>query len=694
MKSLRLIGLCAAFAVATAACGGGGSGSSGNGPLPPTPPPGPPVTYGNQYTSYTVYQANVNGESVIDVSPIGVVSALPAAKVVAGTVIYPDSSVQVADAAGNFDASQSSWTFSNLSALTANPANQPLVDVAYFPLSGLAPIPEEISISAYAPSVNLVPLAEGANATSVPELATVSMQPKSAWLEDGHNRVFTIYGRDTSGAPFSLAKAQVTWKIVSPVGCAASTAKILPLPSDASKAIYSAPASGSLVGTCSDQVVASVAANGATYTGSGSAYFFDAKSAKLGGVLTDATGKAVANALIDLYAQSADASQGTLLVNTDATGKFARTVPSNRVMTPVVLSIANKKASGNVITPASIDPRVVSAGALASQAWKLGAAATVTKPPATDYAAIIRDASFYSAVMRTQLPLDTPNAGGTFQAGTIEAVLASPAPRATGTVASGDYRKYTYAWDATGNVATFTQPGTASEAEVLVVTLKAATVGGKACATGANCYSFTQKHGANFLNDGAWSQQVASGKYNVTYVANQYSSTHQTPGSPLYVNTTTLSSSLGSNAAAALTQTRATPAGLVLAQVSTTHSPGTAPAVYTYTGNVKDFPSGKTSLEIDYTLNSGVTKEDGSGSFQFLDAHSPELQDVGVSILWNLNAPALAVSSGNRVVGTIDVPGQKNLASGHSASFTIDVKNVVHLTLDASLGGSVSTFQL
>lgn len=691
MKSLRLIGICAALAVATAACSGGGSSGGAVVPAPSNPPVGP---LGNQYTSYTVFAGTANNESVIDVLPIGTTSSLPGAKAVAGTVIYPDASVQLADGAGNFDAAQSSWAFLNQSTLLANPANEPLVDVAFFPASGAAPVPEEVSLSAYSSSSNLVPLEIDQASASV-ELATVAMAPKSAWVEDGHNRLFTLYGRDTTGAPFGLSKAQVRWTLATATGCGAPRGKISALPSDASKAVYSAPASASVAGACADQVVATVTANATTYAGSGSAYFFDPKSSsKLAGTLTDASGKPVANALIDLYIQSADAAQGTLLVNTDVNGRFSRTVPSNRVMAPVVLSIANKKASGNVIAPATIDPRVVSAAALAAQSWKLGATAPVAKPVQPDYAALIHDASVSNAEMKEQLPLDAPAANGSFAAGSIEAILASPAPRATGTVASGDYRKYTYAWDATGTVATFTQPGPASEAETLAVTIHAAKVGANACATGANCYSFTQKHGSMLLTDGAWSAQVASGKYNVTYLSNQYTSTHQAAGSPLYVNTTTLSQTLGSTGAVTLTQTQATASGTVLSQITTTHTPAVAPAVYTYTGSVKNYPSGKTALEVDYSLNNGMVKEDGSGSFQFADSHSPSPADIGVSINWATNTPATASASGNRATGTVDVPGQKGLQSGHSASFTLDQHNVVHLTLDASLGGATTTFQL
>lgn len=680
MKSLRLIGISAAMVVATAACGGGGNGSTG--PLPSIAPP--PVVQGNQFTSYSIFSGTVNGESVIDVLPIGTRSSLPAAQPVSGTVIYPDASVQLADAAGNFDASQSSWALANASTIALDPSNEPLVDVAFFPASGSAPLPEELSLATYSAAVSLTPLAMSPDGSPVPELATVAMQPKSAWLEDGHNRVFTLYGRDANGAPFGLSKAQVKWSLSNAATCGAPVGKIAALPSDSSKAVYSAPASGTVVGACADQVVATVTANNTTYSGAGAAFFYDPKTnSKLAGTLVDSTGKPVANALIDLYSQSIDASQGTLLVNTDAKGKFARTVPTSRVMIPVVLAVAGKKASANSIVPSSIDPHVVGAAALAAQSWKLGPPATIAKPVAPSYPTLIREAAFYSREMREQLPIDTPNASGQFAAGTIEAILSAPVANATGTVASGDYRKYTYKWDATGKIATFTQPGPANEANVLTVTIKATQVGSTACAQGASCFSYSKKHGATLQADGAWSQQAASGKYAVTYLANRYNSTHQTAGSPLYVDLTTLTAALGASGAVTLTQTHSTPSGALLAQITTTHTPATAPSIYTYTGTVKNFPNGNKAIEVDYALNNGAVKEDGSGSFMFTDMHSPSAADIGITVNWNANATATASSSGIRAIGT----------AGH-ASFTVDKNNVVHLTLDAALGGTTSTFQL
>lgn len=695
MLSRRLMGVCAAIVVATAACSGGGGANNG---LPPHPGPsqGPIAPQGNAYTSYSVFAATLNGESVIDVTPIGTKSALPGASPVAALVMYPDGSLQNADAAGNFDASQSAWALANLGMLATDPSSGPTVDVSYSPASGAAPLPEELSVVAYAPGAPYVPLemtAQGGT-TAAPELATINVSPKSAWLADGRDRIFTAYGKDQTGASFALNKAQVVWSVKRSAACGNAAGTIAALPSDSARALYIAPKTGSTAAGCPDIVTASLASNGISYSGSGSAFSFDpAASPKLAGVLNDASGKPLAAAVIDLYAGSNDAAQGSLLVTTDANGKFSRTVPSSRIITPIVLSVTAGKLTKYTVTPASVNPATAGT-TLANQTWKVAGVNNVATPPSPNYAQAVKDAAAYSAMMRAKLPLDVPGSNGAFPSGSVEAILSAPSANATGIVASGEFRKYAYAWDSTAKILTLTQTGTSSEALVYAITINAHNVGSTACGSGTSCYSYTEKRGTMLVADGAWSQQVAAGKYTLMYLANQYSSTHQTQGSPVYVDTTNASVALGSSGTLSVTQTHATPSGATLAQLTTTHSAATAPAVYNYAGTVKAYPGGVVKNEIDYSLSAGVLNEDGSGSFKFLTTNSPVVADRNMQTTWTINAPSTASSSGKRSTGVVDVPSLTNLASGHAASFSIDQKNAVTLTLDASLGGASSTFPL
>lgn len=687
MMSRRILGACAVLAVAFVGCGGGGGNAAG----PITPPITQPHLTGNALTSYSVFTGQVNNEAVIDVEPLGVTSSIPGAKAVFGALaIYPDGSTQSTDISGNFDASQSSWALANLSAVSVDPAMQPLVDVIDATTTGTPALPEEIAVTTYAPGGSIVPLAS----SPIPDLAAMAMIPKSTWLADGHARLYSVFGRDVNGSPYPLDHAQVVWTLSRASGCGTPAGTIAALASDSSKAIYKAPATGSTTSNCPDQISATVTASGATYSVASTAYSFDPKSgAKLAGVLKDQSGKAVANALIDLYAAAGDADQGALLVRTDGQGHFARTVPSNRILSPVVAVISAGTVSYKAISPASINPASVGS-AISNQTWTLGVPTTSMKKARPDFATILRDAANYSDVMREKLPLDIPGTNGAFVAGTIEAILAAPKANLSGTVSAGAYRGFAFTWDATGKIATFQQNASAAEQHVLTVTLGASKVNGAACASGAACFNYTLKYGSALHSDGAWSQQVVSNKYALTYTANIYNSTHQTAGSPLYSDVVTASQALGSSALS-FTDARLNTAGKPLATITVSRTPSAAPTLYTYSGSVQRFSyaNGK-SLEVDYTLGAGSENDDGSGKFTFQVAHTPASADAGVIVTWNASAANAAASNNVRASGAVDAPGETGLTSGHEGSFTLNSKNVIHLTLDPSLGGGQLTIQL
>ncbi|MDP9024516.1 MAG: hypothetical protein M3N13_03955, partial [Candidatus Eremiobacteraeota bacterium] len=622
----------------------------------------------------------------------------PAAKSAgAGTIIYPDGSIQLADARGNFDASQSAWTITNIAALAADPSMQPIVDVVVPAAAGAVPLPEEISVNAYAPAAGRVPLEESMRPSSiVPELATVSIAPRSSWLEDGHARMFTIRGSDTSNAAFPLDRAQVQWSVGRAKGCGAALGSILTLPADASKAVYKAPATGYTSPSCPDQITASLTNGSAVFSATSSAYVYDPKmSAQLAGVLQDASGKPVAGAVIDLYAAGADAVQGSLLVGTDSQGRFARTVPSTRTLNPVVASVVGGRASFRAVAPSSINP-VAAGSQLAKQIWKLASAAQAkTTQPA--FATVLRDASLYGTLMHAKFPLDTPDAVGKFAVGTVESILASPVSGGSGKLSAGVYRNYSYTWDASGKTATFVQPVPAgSEQHSFAVTIGAAVVGSATCVRSVACFSFVEKLGPALVSSGAWSSNIANGRYTLALLSNHYNAAHQALGHPIYSDSAQSIQVLGSNAAANLTIVHADAKGKQLAAIASSRTPASAPALFNYNGTVQSFAYGANGspVETDYALNSGVENEDAGGSYAFVVSRSPSSANVGMSIAWK-DLDALSASSANvRANGTIDIAGQSGLASGHAASFSIDRNEIVHLVLDAGLGGSTLTFQL
>lgn len=676
-----------------------GTGCSGSSTMPSSgTATSPAVPTGNALTSYSVFVAPSNGDTVVDVVPLGQTSSLPGAQqAAAGNVLYPDGSVQALSVHGNFDASQSSWAIANLDALTVNPLMQPLVDVAAATTAnGALPIPEELAVSAYAPGGLNVALASTVQGAASFEIASMSMFPKSVWLADGRSRLYAVVGKDANGAFVPLNKQQIVWTVSRAAGCGAAAGSIAAIPTDGSRAIYRAPASGSTTATCPDVIAATFTNNGTQYNAAGAAYSYDPKTAlKLAGTLKDTSGKPVAKAIVDLYGGGKDADQGTLLATTDTNGKFARAIPAARVLAPIVaIPSIGGKSSYYTVVPATVDPAAAGTS-IGTQAWTLGAATQSKKPQQTDFASLVREASYDSNVMREKLPLDVPDATGTFAAGTLEAVLAAPKANATGSLTSGQFRGFTYAWDASATNVTLTN-GTGIEAPSYVVTAKAATVAGQACATGATCFSYVHRIGTVLVNDGAWSQQIAQGSYNVTFVRNVYNAQHQTAGSPVYIDTIAGSRKLASGSTLSYTVMRASADKRALGSFTVNRTDGIAPALFTYNGTVKAWhyrPSGST-IESAFAITNGVQNDDGSGQFGFAVNASVAPANLGTAIAWTNASRATAAASGVRASGTIDVPYQKNPTSGHIASFTVDTKNLVKITFDASVGGGSVSFQL
>ena len=682
-----------ALAVLIQGCGGGGTSSA----LPPGSG-APSGTLSNSLTTYSVYVGQSGTQSVVDVEPLAV-SPAGLTGVSAATsgayVVYPDNSVQQVDALGNFDVSKSQWALQNVNILLANPNNEPVVDVFSNALSN--PAPEEVAVNAYAPGGTLViagssiQTMDAVTGTSG-DFAHITVFPQSTSLFDNRTKMFHAIGSDSNGTLVSLASSPVSWSVARASGCGSPAGTLKNVPFDKSTVIYSPPASGSVVGTCSDQVVATITSGTASHSGSGNAFFFDQRtSLQLGGVLKTAAGAAAANAIINLYGASAEAQKGAILVQTDAAGKFSRIVPSTRILSPAA-ALTNgpdkTKASFVAVTPNSINPATAGA-ALAAQTWTMTAqSASVAPKPQPPYQNLIRDASFYGNAARDTFPLGAPNASGQFAAGSIEYILAHPVANQTGSSTSGPYAGYAYRWDSTAKIATFTQPGSGN-VKVLTVTLGAAQVNGQACPAGAACFSYVRKIGSVLDIDGAWSQILSGSTFNVVYVRNEYNSAHQTAGSPLYGHVLSITQSVGTQNLS-LSDQRFNSAKKSLGTLNATRVAGSGAVLYTYSATVHalSYKSDGSTIAVDYTLSNGVENTNYSGSFKFSISASPSSADIGDAANFAIAAP------GNVASGSIDGVGLTGLASGHAASFAITASGVVTLTKDASLGGNVMTFHL
>ncbi|MDP9018430.1 MAG: hypothetical protein M3N19_08930 [Candidatus Eremiobacteraeota bacterium] len=676
----------------------GASGGTSSASLPPAVP-APVGAASNSLTTYSVFVGQSGSQSVVDVQPFGIASTVPGAqRATSAYVVYPDSSVQQVDALGNFDASQSVWTAQNVNILISNPNNEPVVDV--FANASGNPAPDEVSVNAYAPggaivlASNLIQTLDAATGTSA-DLAHITVFPQSASMLDNRTKMFHAVGKDSNGSLVGLSKATIAWTVTRAVGCGSAAGQIKPVPGDASTAIYQPPSSGSVVGTCPDQVVATIGSGSVSHNGTANAYFYDqASAAQLAGVLKTASGSPAANAVINLYAGSAEAQKGSILVRTDVNGKFSRLVPTSRILTPSAALTDGPdktKAAFFVVAPGSINP--AGAGAtLGTQSWTITSqAASVAPKSQPPFETLVRDANFYGNAARDAFPLGAPNASGQFAAGSIEYILAHPTANQTGVSSSGPYAGYGFKWDATAKIATFIQPGSSASAKVLTVTLNAAKVGTQACPAAAACFSFARKIGTMLDIDGAWSQALSGTTFSVTYVRNDYNSAHQTAGSPLYSNTLAITQTVGTQNIALAIQ-RFNSSGKSLGTETITRVGGSGTVLYTYSGTVHalSYKADGSTVAVDAAITNGVENKDYSGALKFAITASPSAGDVGDAVNFAVSAPG----AGSVASGTIDGVGLTGLTTGHAASFSVAASGKVTLTKDFSLGGNVITFQL
>ena len=734
LKRLLVVGaLCGASALA--GCGGGGGSSSalpGPNPTPTIPSNIPGVSTLNSNTSYTVYSGTLNGATFLQVAPLGdtgAVSNLSGATPVPGAVIqYPDGSTQVADVLGDFDASQSSWATANNNAVISNPSLEPEV-IVFNP--GTSALPADAYVATYSTSnnpttaANMRRIASGTAATT--ELSGVAVFPRGYALFDSENRIYHAVGADSNGTFTSLSGATVTWSLSEPAGCAnaGGAGKLTAVPGDQTRIVYSPPSSGTFGAGCQDIINASVSASGANYSGSGNAFYYDPSTAvTLQGVLNDSTGKPVANGLVDLYGGGREFYHGKLYAIADSSGNFKRLVPSQRTLYPF---------GGNPTTTAgkttysffAVNPQSIPVGAGGSSTTQNLAETSVAavnpfKPlPPLEHA--IRDSWLIGDLAQDQFPFGEAQSGGTFAAGTIEAVLQNPSANASGTISKGNFSGWTYQWDSTAKIAVFQQPATQENGRhAMQVTLAGATMqyaagGSTACPANNTCYNYTSIYnpaglssalpspigtapaGTILAQDGSFAQNVSGGtvqgsNFNVNLTRNVYSVGHQTAGSPLYTHTIAYSETPGSLASSA-TDTWLDASGKQLASVSFTRTPGSGTAIFTYSGSGTRLfykPDGTLNFQVAFTLNGGTLNKDHSGGFNVVFVSGlPNASDNGTSVTWTFPG-----SGGNRASGKVDNPNVTGLTSPDVATFSVSPAYLVTVTTDASLGGNVISFHL
>jgi len=366
MNRFLSIGATAAVSL-LAACSG--SGTSVPAPIvaAPVPTAGPVTPAGvqmNPLTSYTVYVGSTDGLSVstqlaslASGSPNSsgtVVGAAPANFLTTGTpqlpatspgavVAFPDGTTVVADALGNFDASQSPWTLANQASLVTGSQVEVIVDAtsAFATASAL-----DTFVDADEPAGGLVAASQGrlmsVSPTPAPVvLSRIQISPASEGMYDKGERAYFAIGFNAAGKKVSLGKQRVVWSVANCAGAAA--AGKLVASNEASKIIYRAPATGS-ANTCPDVVTGSYTnPASSTVSATAKAYYYSAETAvAYAGVVLDVTGKPVAKGLVDFFATTASAAGGRVVTVTDKDGKFAQKIPMGR--TPAFL-VANRVAT-------------------------------------------------------------------------------------------------------------------------------------------------------------------------------------------------------------------------------------------------------------------------------------------------------------------------------------------------------------
>jgi len=762
----RLYSLAGATLVAAlTGCGGGGTGATaGSGIISPqstpTPPgitvPGPSPS--NATTTYTVFSATVNGSLVIGLSPLG--GGAPDANnswtavSIGAEIIYPDGSVQVADNAGNFDAAQSSWAILNAANLAANPQYQPEVQIFAATASAMPEIPLDTFVDAYAPTSGSTVTAgimrnamaarfsSAAATTSTTDLASVNTFPLGIAMFDNESRQFSLVGHDSDGNYVDLSKAQVSWKVT-------GSGTVTQDPTDASKARYTPPSSGTFV--TPDILTASVSVNGSSaFTASSNAFYYDTTAGvNVSGTLRDATSKSVAGGIVDFFGGGREFYHGNLFALSGTNGTFTRVVPPNRTLG---LAGGTITTNGGKATASfyALSPQTLTVGGSGSTvaAANYTEGAPFVNPfkhlPPVDRA--IRDAYYLGNIAREQFPFNRPDSNGGFATCSIDAIITA-ASTTCATVAKNEYYS---GWSVaqSGSTYIFTQPSSQEGGRhVIEVTTGVSSVTapnsisdtntkGFVCASGTPCFSFARFYnpsgfsaaittpitssqgalsgapaGTILAADGGFNEAIGTnGSFQVYFLRNEYSVGHQVQGSPLYTHTLSYNYANGGAASATISNNWYNANGSQVGSMNLARTPGaTASGIaYTYTANnaTRSFFKGTTPVATFTYSISGTQNSDHTGNYTATlnSATSPsgpiDQSIVNSSIVFNWGstlpagypAPADGVT---RAYGTVSDPNISNLQNGSQiAQFTVDAAFFTTLTLDPAIGQSSAQFHL
>jgi len=708
--SLGLGAVAIGLSAILAGCGGGGGGSSSATPViaNPTGSSGTitPSAQGllTSSTSYTVYTAATGGVTVVGIAPIG--GGPPDAVnswslVTTGAVIsYPDGTVQVSDALGNFDASQSTWATTNAANMAADPNDEPEVQVVVPAVSPESPL--DVIVEAYAPpgaptqtgSVLRSGLgmrsASGATAAPISELTSVSTLPHGTALFDTDSKQFHAIASDSDGQYIDLTAAGVKWSVGSCTG-SSGAGKLTQDAKDAAKAVYSPPSAG----TGCDLVIATINANGTTYSSTSNAFYFD-KSAgvTVSGTLNDSTNKAVANGLVRFYGGGKEFYNGNLVAQV-TNGAFSRSVPPNRTLSPVGGNIAvsggRATASFFNLTPGTISVGGAGSTVAAATYTEGGSFANPYKPlPPLDRA--IRDAWYLGNIAIEQFPFNRPLTGAptAWTTCSVDAIINLQSnSSACAKVSSGEYYQQWFVSYVSASSWIFTEPTTIEGGRNViavqrVTSIPAGTIptgisdsntNGIVCSVAAPCFvyqafynpvSFNQSTGMTAIGssngavtgtpaaavagaiaaaDGVFSESGSTYPFSVKLVRNEYSVGHQTLGQPLYTHTLGFSyANAGPTTAASIANNWYNGAALLDGTLNLTRTPGTTATVaYTYTGTgTRSYFRGSTpAVTFGYSISNGVQNLDRTGGLTITLTGTTALDQtpVGSAIALTYNDP-------------------------------------------------------
>lgn len=651
-----------------AGCSGGGGGGSSIPSSSPTSSASqltlPAESTDYTQTTYTVWENTSSGTLQVGIAPIGAGAPSSASGwtvVTTGAeVFYPDGSVQLTDALGNFDASQSSWAQANAATLAANPNANPEVFIAIPFVSPQVPL--DATVVAYANPNGPTEVAavmrdatgvrqRDSGSAPVAELTSVTLYPRGVAMFDNEVRTFTLVGTDSDGDYVNLSQASIAWSLGGCGSSAGGAGQVTESSKDPARAVYRPPSSGTF--SSPDLVTATVSANGTTYCATSNAFYYDVSSGvSITGILANASAQPVTNGIVSFYGGGRLFYAGNLVAVTDSTGKFARILPPNRTLTLVGGNAAVSGGRPSQATWYNLNPNSVTAGASGSTIASATYAETSQfqnpfKPlPPVDRA--IRDGYELSLVGIQNFPFNRPNAQGAFKTCSIDAIINNLAGSTScTTVTSGDYFQN---WEVT-NIANsgvntswiFTEPSseeggrhvlqiaTTSSVPVTGGISDGNTAGLATCNAQTPCWTYEEFYnplgfttqftspitssngtlsgapsGTILANDGGFNESVGSGgAFQVYMLRNEYSVGHQVQGTPLYIHTLSFNYASAGATSASVSDDWYNGAGLVEGSLQMTRTPdaGDTGFTFTATGTRTYYKSSTAAVTIGYGVN-------------------------------------------------------------------------------------------